>query len=71
MHTYYNEFFELGQQVINYNFYQLHIPADDPVFMVKKVLKELDFSCLLDKYNRLGRKGYNPIMLFSILVYSR
>lgn len=70
MHLYYNEFFELGQQVINFNLYQIGLPADDPVHTVKRVMKELDFSSLLDKYSRLGRKGYNPIMLFSILVYS-
>lgn len=70
MHTYYNEFFELGQQVINFNLYQIGLPADDPVHTVKRVMMELDFSSLLDKYNQRGRKGYNPIMLFSVLVYS-
>ena len=56
--------------MINFNLYQIGLPADDPVHTVKRVMKELDFSSLLDKYSRLGRKGYNPIMLFSILVYS-
>jgi transposase len=70
MHTYYNEFFELGQQRINYNLYQIGVPSDDPVHMVKRVMKELDFSSLLNQYSRLGRKGYNPIMLFTVLVYS-
>ena len=70
MYNYYNEFFELGQLRINYNLYQIGVPLDDPVHVVKRVMKELDFSSLLNQYNRLGRKGYNPIMLFSILVYS-
>ena len=70
MHNYYNDFFELGQLRINYNLYQLGVPSDDPVHIVKRVMKELDFSSLLNQYNRLGRKGYNPIMLFSVLVYS-
>lgn len=70
MYPYYTEFFELGQQRINYNLYQIGVPSDDPVHMVKRIMKELDFSCLLDQYNKLGRRGYNPIMLFSVLVYS-
>ncbi len=70
MHNYYNDFFELGQLRINYNLYQLGVPSDDPVHIVKRVMKELDFSSLLNQYSRLGRKGYNPIMLFSVLVYS-
>lgn len=70
MHNYYNEFFELGQLRINYSLYQLGVPTDDPVHIVKRVMKELDFSSLLNRYNKLGRRGYNPIMLFSVLVYS-
>lgn len=70
MYSYYNEFFELGQLRINYNLYQIGVPSDDPVHIVKRVMKELDFSSLLNQYSRLGRKGYNPIMLFSVLVYS-
>ena len=70
MYSYYNEFFELGQLRINYNLYQIGVPSDDPVHIVKRVMKELDFSSLLNQYSKLGRKGYNPIMLFSVLVYS-
>ena len=70
MYNYYNDFFELGQLQINFNLYQLGVPLDDPVHIVKRVMKELDFSSLLNQYSRLGRKGYNPIMLFSVLIYS-
>ena len=28
---YYNEFFELGQQKINFSFFELQLPEDDPV----------------------------------------
>ena len=45
---YYNEFFELGQQKINFNFYDLSLPDDDPVFTLKKVMEEMDFTALLD-----------------------
>ena len=41
---YYNEFFGLGQQKINFSFYELHLPDDDPVYTLKKVMEDLDFS---------------------------
>jgi transposase len=70
MYHYYNDFFELGQQRIHYNLYQIGVPSDDPVHVVKRIMMALDFTCLLQQYSRLGRKGYNPIMLFAILVYA-
>lgn len=33
---YYNEFFELGQQKINFSFYELSLPDDDPFSTLKK-----------------------------------
>ena len=47
---YYNEFFELGQQKINFNFLELRLPDDDPVYTLKKVMKEMDFSSLLAQH---------------------
>ena len=44
---YYNEFFELGQQKINFSFFELSLPDDAPVYTLKKVMEELDFSGLL------------------------
>lgn len=35
---YYNEFFELGQQKINFNFFELSLPDDDSVYTLKKVI---------------------------------
>ena len=48
---YYNEFFELGQQKINFNFYDLSLPDDDPVFTLKKVMEEMDFTAVLAQYS--------------------
>ena len=45
--NYYNDFFELGQQKINFSFYELGLPDDDPVYTLKKVMEKLDFSGLL------------------------
>ena len=44
---YYNEFFELGQQKMNFSFFELCLPDDDPVYTLKKVMEDLDFSGLL------------------------
>ena len=38
---YYNEFFELGQQKINFSFFELCLPDDDPVYTLKKVMEDI------------------------------
>lgn len=68
--NYYNEFFELGQQKINFSLYELGLPSDDPVYTLKKVMEEMDFSGLLARYSDKGRKGYNPIMLYAVILYA-
>ena len=42
--NYYNDFFEIGQQKINFSFYELSLPDDDPVYTLKKVMEDLNFS---------------------------
>ena len=68
--NYYNEFFELGQQKINFNFFELHLPDDDPVYTLKKVMEEMDFSSLTARYSTKGRSGYNPIMMYALVTYA-
>ena len=67
---YYNEFFELEQQKINFSFFELHLPDDDPVYTLKKVMEDLDFSKLLAQYSDKGRTGYNPIMMYALVTYA-
>ena len=67
---YYNEFFELGQQKINFSFFELSLPDDDPVYTLKKVMEELDFSGLLANCSDKGRIGYNPIMMYAVVTYA-
>ena len=67
---YYNEFFELGQQKINFSFFELCLPDDDPVYTLKKVMEELDFSGLLANCSDKGRTGYNPIMMYAVVTYA-
>ena len=65
-YNYYTDFFELGQQKINFSFYELSLPDDDPFSTLKKVMEDLDFSDLLDsieltftRYNTfLQENGY-------------
>jgi len=67
---YYNEFFEKGQQKIYFDLYQIGLPSDDPVYTLKKVLEELNYSSLLARYSTKGRKSYNPIMMYAVLTYA-
>ena len=67
---YYNEFFELGQQKINFSFFELCLPDDDPVYILKKVMEDLDFSGLLANCSNKGRTGFNPIMMYAVVTYA-
>ena len=67
---YYNDFFELGQQKLNFSFFELRLPDDDPVYTLKKVMEELGFSGLLACYSNKGRTGYNPIMMYAVVTYA-
>lgn len=67
---YYNEFFEIGQQKINFSFFELNLPDDDPVYTLKKVLEDIDFTGLTARYSSKGRTGYNPIMMYAIVTYA-
>ena len=68
--NYYTDFFELGQQKINFNFYELSLPDDDSVYTLKKVMEDLDFSGLLANCSDKGRTGYNPIMMYAVVTYA-
>jgi len=68
--NYYNEFFDFGQQKINFSFFELHLPDDDPVYTLKKVMEEMDFSSLTARYSNKGRSGYNPIMMYALVTYA-
>ncbi len=74
---YYNDFFEIGQQKINFSFFEINfsffelgLPDDDPVYNLKKVMEELDFSGPLACCSDKGRTGFNPIMLYSVVTYT-
>ncbi|CCQ95388.1 transposase [[Clostridium] ultunense Esp] len=60
----------MTQQIVNFNLYQIGIPEDDSVHTLKKILKELNFDKLLARYSNKGRKGYNPIMMYALIVYA-
>jgi len=68
--TYYDEYFSGKQEKIKVFYEELKLPEDDPIHTLKEIVKELDFSELLEQYSEIGRKATNPIMLFSLLVYA-
>ena len=37
---YYNDFFDFGQQKINFSFFELSLPDDDPVYTLKNVMED-------------------------------
>ena len=68
--NYYNDFFEFGQQKINFSFFELSLPDDNSIYTLKKVMEDLDFSGLLANCSDKGRTGYNPIMMYAVVTYA-
>ena len=52
------------------NWPEIGLSDDDPVYTLKKVMEELDFSDLLACYSDKGRTGFNPIMLYVVVTYA-
>ena len=48
----------------------MSLPYDDPVFTLKKVIEEMDFTALLAQYLGKGKHGFNPIMKYGGLTYA-
>jgi transposase len=46
------------------------MPQDDEVYTLKNVMEGMNFDELLKRYSNKGRKGYNPIMIYSLLLYA-
>ena len=46
------------------------LPDDDPVYTLKRIMAELDFSGLLAQCSERGRTGYNPIMIYAVVTYA-
>ncbi len=70
MRDHYNEFFGFGQQRVHFNLYQIGLSKDDPVYTLINVLEDLNYNELLACYSKRGRKGYNPIMIYGVIVYA-
>ena len=58
------------RQSWNFSFFELSLPDDEPVYTLKKVMEELDFSGLLANCSDKGRTGYNPIMMYAVVTYA-
>lgn len=70
MHNKFIEFFGYGQQKFELNVLEFKLLESDPVYTLLKVLEQLDFTQLFEKYSHFGRKGYNPIMMYAVIVYA-
>lgn len=66
----YNVFFEIGQQEFKLYLYQSQMIHDDSVYTLKKIMEELNFGELLNRYSHLGRRGFNPIMVYCLIWYA-
>lgn len=70
MHNNFKGFMGYGQIEFNFKLLELKLPDSDPVYTLLDVLKKLSFQKLLDNYSRLGRSGYNPVMLYALVLYA-
>lgn len=68
--NYYNDFFDFGQQKINFSLYELGLPDVDSVYTLKKVLEDLNYWSLVVRYSAKGRKACNPIMMYAVVLYA-
>ena len=48
----------------------MSLPDDDPVYTLKKVMEDLDFSGLLANCSDKGRTGYNRVMIYAVITYA-
>ena len=65
---YYNDFFEIGQQKINFSFFELSLPDRRYSLYPEKSVGGIRFfrlACYSDK----ERTGFNPIMLYAVVTY--
>ena len=67
---YYNEFFELGQQKINFSFFELCLPDDKSSLYPEKSDGGFRFFWLAGQSSDKGRTGFNPIMMYAVVTYA-
>ncbi len=67
---YFIDFSEESQLFSPYKYWRFELDQDDPVYTLIEVLEGIDYSELMSMYTNIGRKGYNPIMIFAVIVYA-
>ena len=63
-------YFQYLQGKFIFSFHELSLPDDDPVYTLKKVMEDLDFSGLLANCSDKGRTGYNWVMMYAVITYT-
>lgn len=69
-HYYFTEYFEKNQLFSSFDYLELQLDKDDPVYTLINLMEELDFTELISMYNNRGRKAFNPIMMFTLITYA-
>ncbi|MDA3931319.1 MAG: IS1182 family transposase [Tenericutes bacterium] len=69
-HTYFTEYFEKNQLFSTFDYLELKLDKDDPVYTLIDLMEELDFTELISMYKDKGRKAFNPIMMFTLITYA-
>ncbi len=69
-HNYFTEYFEKNQLFSSFDYLELQLDKDDPVYTLINLMEGLDFTELISMYNDRGRKAFNPIMMFTLITYA-
>jgi transposase len=69
-HNYFTEYFEKNQLFSSFDYLELKLDKNDPVYTLINLMEELDFTELLSMYKDKGRKAFNPIMMFTLITYA-
>ena len=69
-HTYFTEYFEKNQLFSSFDYLELQLDKNDPVYTLINLMEDLDFTELISMYKDRGRKAFNPIMMFTLITYA-
>jgi transposase len=65
-----NEFLHHSQLSLSFDLLNYELCPEDPVFTLLNMMEELNYNKLFQMYSRKGTKGYDPVMMFSVLIYA-
>lgn len=66
----YTEYLRDNQLFSPLDYIKFELSVNDPVFTLIEIIKEMEFDELIKLRKDNGRTGYNPIMIFALLLYA-